>query len=421
NGYLVELDDPQEGRITVAGTPLTISPPQKIVSPAPAHGAHTQEVLATWAATPGPIGDDHTRQWPLEGIKVLDLGSHLAGPYALQMLADLGAEVIKLETTAGDPMRGIGAFLGCQRGKRGLALNLKAPEAQAALEAAIQWADVVHHNMRMPAARRLGLDAESVRKINPDAIFCHTSSYGPTGPRADWPGYDQLFQAQCGWEVLTAGQGNSPMWQRVGFMDHLCAMSSALAVVLALYHRDRTGVAQDVAGSLLGAGVLTVSETFIQADGNTAPFAELSADQLTLDEGHRILQFVDGWVMIAADQDDQLQALRSVELSGRNTGEVLAELAAIGVPAELVRLNQRAAFFDSEANHKAGLIVSTDHAQWGTLLQPAGLWNFGDIELRHERPAPALGEHTVECLREFGLDDSLIDSMLASGAALQRG
>ena len=243
NGYVVDLDDPQEGQITTAGMPLSINPPQTLLGPAPEHGAHTSEVLMSWIAEAGPTGDGRKRRWPLEGVKVLDLGSHLAGPYAPQMLGDLGAEVIKLETTAGDPMRGIGAFLGCQRGKRSLALNLKAPETRAALEAAIQWADVVHHNMRMPAAKRLGLDAESVRRVNPDAIFCHTSSYGPTGPRADWPGYDQLFQAQCGWEVLTAGQGNSPMWQRVGFMDHLCAMSSALAVVLALYHRDRTGQA----------------------------------------------------------------------------------------------------------------------------------------------------------------------------------
>ena len=420
NGYLVEIEDPEEGRITVAGTPLTISPPQKILGLAPAHGAHTREVLASWVAEPGPTGDGRKRRWPLEGIKVLDLGNYLAGPLGPQLLADMGAEVIKLEGSDGDPMRSGGAFLGCQRGKRSLALNLKAPESRAALDAAIRWADVVHHNIRMPAAIRLGLDAESVHKINPQAIFCHTSSYGPTGPRADWPGYDQLFQAQCGWEVLSAGQGNSPMWQRFGYMDHVCAMSSALAVVLAVYHRDRTGQTQDVAGSLLGAGVLTVSEIFKRADGTLAPFAELSSDQLTLDEGHRILQLVDGWVMIAADEDEQLRALSKVELSGRSTEDVLADLASVGVPAERVRLDQRAAFFDSDENHRVGLIVSTEQAEWGALQQPAGLWNFGDLGLRHERPVPALGEHTLECLREIGLDDSSIESLLESGAAFQR-
>ena len=419
NGYLADLDDPQEGLITVVGTPLTLNPPQQIVGPAPAHGAHTEEVLRSWDVTPGPTGDGRKRRWPLEGIKVLDLGSHLAGPYGPQMLADLGADVIKLETTSGDPMRWIGVFLGCQRGKRGIALNLKEPASRAALEAAIGWADVVHHNMRMPAATRLGLDAKTVREINPAVIYCHTSSYGPTGPRADWPGFDQLFQALSGWETLAAGEGNPPMWHRFGFMDHHCATSSALAVVLALYHRDRTGVGQDVAASLLGAGLLTVSETFMKADGTLAPFAGLSNDQLTRDEGHRILQHPDGWVMVAADEPDQLVALSALDLTGCSVAEALAALANAGVPAEQVRLDQMNAFFDSEDNRAAGMVASTPHALWGTLLQPGGLWSLGDQEVRMERAAPVLGEHTVECLREFGLKDQVIDDLLASGAAVQ--
>ena len=419
NGYLVELDDPQEGRITVVGSPLTLNPPQQIVSPAPAHGAHTQEVLKSWNAVAGPAGDGRRRRWPLEGIKVLDLGSHLAGPYGPQMLADLGADVIKLETTAGDPMRWIGVFLGCQRGKRGIAMNLKEPQSRAALEAAIRWADVVHHNMRMPAATRLGLDAATVREINPNVIYCHTSSYGPTGPRAHWPGFDQLFQALSGWEVLGAGDGNPPMWHRFGFMDHHCATSSALAVVLALYHRDRTGLGQDVSASLLGAGLLTVSETFKRANGTLASFAGLSADQLTLDEGHRILQQPDGWVMVAADDPEQLLALRALNLTGCTVAEALSALANAGVPAEQVRQNQMNAFFDSEDNRAAGMVSATPHALWGTLLQPGGLWSLGDQEVRFERAAPVLGEHTVECLREFGLKDELIEDLLASGAAVQ--
>lgn len=419
NGYLVDFDDPQEGLITVVGTPLSISPPQQIVGPAPEHGAHTEEVFKSWQVTPGPAGDGRKRRWPLEGIKVLDLGSHLAGPYGPQMLGDLGAEVIKLEMTSGDPMRHIGVFLGCQRGKRGIALNLKEPASRAALEAAIGWADVVHHNMRMPAATRLGLDAKTVREINPNVIYCHTSSYGPTGPRADWPGFDQLFQALSGWETLGSGDGNPPMWHRFGFMDHHCATSSALAVVLALYHRDRTGVGQDVGASLLGAGLLTVSETFKRADGTLAPFPGLSADQLTLDEGHRILQQSDGWIMVAADQPEQLAALRRLDLTGCTVAEALSVLATADVPAEQVRLDQKDAFFDSPDNRAAGMVASTPHALWGTMLQPGGLWFLGDQNLRMERAAPVLGEHTVECLREFGIQEQVIADLLASGAAVQ--
>src|SRR5262249_60399223 len=87
----------------------------------------------------------------------------------------------------------------------------------------------------------LGVDYQSLRPVNPRMVYCHTTSYGPSGDRADWPGYDQLFQAQCGWEVLGAGEGNPPMWHRFGFMDHQCALSSVLASLLALYRRGGTG------------------------------------------------------------------------------------------------------------------------------------------------------------------------------------
>jgi len=326
---------------------------------------------------------------------------------------------VKLEATTGDAMRGGGSFFGCQRGKRGLALDLKAPDARAALEAAIRWADVVHHNLRMPAARRLGLDADAVRAVNPDVVFCHTSSYGPTGPRADWPGYDQLFQAQCGWEVLGAGEGNPPMWHRFGFMDHQCAMSSALATVLALYHRDRIGTGQAVAASLLGAGVLTVSEIFKRSDGSLTPFPTLSSDQLTIDEGRRIVRMVDGWVMLAATEPDQLASLRGVQFEGRKVDDALADLAAVGVPAERVRLDNGRAFFESAANRAAGLVAEYDHVAWGHVVHPGALWWFDDQDVRLDRAVPELGEHTVECLTEFGLDEHTIEHLLESGAALQ--
>ena len=161
------------------------------------------------------------------------------------LLADLGADVVKVEATTGDKMRHVQrVFAAVPAGKRGVALDLKSPAARPALEALVRWADVVHHNLRMPAARRLGLDYESIRAINPEIIFCHASSYGPEGERADWPGYDQLFQAAAGWEVLGGGEGNDPMWFRFGFMDHLCAMASTVATLLAVWHRDRTGHGQ---------------------------------------------------------------------------------------------------------------------------------------------------------------------------------
>ncbi len=215
----------------------------------------------------------------------------------------------------------------------------------------IRWADIVHHNLRMPAAHRLGVDYESVKAINPEIVYCHTSSYGPRGPRADWPGYDQLFQSSCGWEVAGAGEGNPPMWHRLGFMDHQCALSSVVSTLLALYQRDHTGEGQFVAGSLLGAGVMTNSETYLTADGELAPVAVLDHEQTGIEPGYRIVKVADGWVAIAARTDDQLAALSTVAgvadpagaadaLASRGVDELLDALEAAGIPAERVRENR---------------------------------------------------------------------------------
>ncbi len=429
NGYIVDVDDVEAGRITVAGLPMTTDPPCRIAFPAPVLGAHTDEVLTEWSPRPRPGGAGPAGRWPLEGVKVLDLGNYLAGPYGPMILADLGADVIKIESTAGDAMRPTGwAFAGCQRGKRGVALDLKAPESRPALEALVRWADVVHHNVRMPAARRLGIDYESLRAWNPEVVYCHTSSYGPAGPRADWPGYDQLFQAQCGWEWLGAGEGNPPMWHRFGFMDHQCALSSVVATVLALYQRERTGKGQAVAASLLGAGVLTASETYVGPDGALAPYAGLDGDQTRIRPGYELIQVADGWIAVAAQTPAQLTALRTLAgtddvadaapaLRDRSRDQLLTDLDSAGVPAEAVRQAQRFPFFDDPGNQAAGMVASYQSAEWGRMEQPGAFWYFGDLDVRLHLAPPAVGEHTVEVLTEVGLERAEIDALVACGAA----
>jgi crotonobetainyl-CoA:carnitine CoA-transferase CaiB-like acyl-CoA transferase len=421
NRYVVQVDDPVVGRITVPGLPLTVDPPSAVVAPAPALGSGH----ASWAPRPPmPSGViSAPAMYPLEGVKVLDFGNFLAGPLGPMLLADLGATVIKVEATAGDQMRWVEwAFAGCQRGKRAVALDVKSPASRSALEALLRWADVVHHNLRMPAARRLGLDAASVRAVNPNVVFCHVSSYGPTGPRADWPGYDQLFQASCGWEKLAAGEGNPPMWHRFGFMDHLCAMSSIAATLMALYQRDTTGRATDCAGSLLGAGVLTNSETYLRADGSLVPVPTLDAQQTMLSEGERIIQLSDGWIAVAATSLPQVERLEKVLAEGTTTvAAVLAALDSAGVPAAEVRQEQKGPFFDDPDHLAAGLIASYRHVQWGRMEQPGAMWFFGDQEVRLDLAPPVLGEHTVEVLREVGLSDAEIEAALAAGAVVQHG
>jgi crotonobetainyl-CoA:carnitine CoA-transferase CaiB-like acyl-CoA transferase len=433
NRYVVELDDPEVGRITTAGMPLTVDPPTSIRGPAPAAGADEAAVFAEWKAAarearPATRTDRGTRRWPLEGVHVLDLGNFLAGPYAPQLLADLGADVIKLESTAGDQMRYVEwAFCGCQRGKRSVAVDLKSPSAASVLDALVEWADIVHHNVRMPAARRLGIDGDTLRARKPELIFCHTSSYGPVGPRADWPGYDQLFQSSCGWEVAGAGEGNPPMWHRFGFMDHLCALSSLVATLLALHHRDRTGTGQAVAGSLLGAGVLSCSETYVGADGELAPLPVLDHAQKRTAPGYEITEVRDGWIAIAARTDEHQAALcaaSGADLAGaaaafadRTVAEALAVLSEAGVPAEQVRLDQKESFFDDPENQKAGLVARYRHSAFGMMEQPGSSWYFGDLDARLELAPPGLGEHTIDVLTEVGLSPDAIDALLADGTA----
>jgi crotonobetainyl-CoA:carnitine CoA-transferase CaiB-like acyl-CoA transferase len=348
------------------------------------------------------------------------------------MMADLGAEVTKVEHPAGDFMRFVErTFAGCQRGKRGIAIDFKRPESRPVLEALVARADVVHHNLRMPAARKLGLDYESLRAINPRIVYCHVSSYGPVGPRRDWPGFDQLFQASSGWEMEGAGVGNPPMWHRFGMMDHQGGMASLVATLLGLLWRERTGEGQFVAASLLGASVLTTSETMQLPDGSLADFARLDADQLGVSAGRRITEVADGWVAFDATGPTEMGALQRAAVvtdarkvpeafALRTVADVLGALAAEGVPSTQVRLNQLDAFFDDPATWDAGLAARYPHPELGTVEQIGSLWNFGDLSTRLERSSPTVGQHSREILAELGFDVAAVDALLAAGAVTER-
>lgn len=435
NGYVIDVDDPVRGRMVQAGTPFSTDPPSRVTRLAPELGEHTDEVLAEArrAESRGAARSASAPavRAPLEGLRILDLGNFLAGPLGPMLLADLGADVVKLEAATGDKMRHVQrVFASCQRGKRGVALDLRAPASRSALEALVGWADVVHHNLRMPAARKLGLDDTTLRAINPDLIYCHASSYGPKGERADWPGYDQLFQASAGWEVLGGGEGNNPMWFRFGFMDHLCAMASVVATLLAVYHRDRTGQPQTVTGSLLGGGVLTNSETYLQ-DGHLAAGAPpLDQEQMGLSPGYRLYALADGWVALCARDDEELaRACAAVGAAGPETlpdtlrsaaaDATLAAWRDAGVPCEPVALDQGETFLNNPLHRELGLVVDYPHLEWGRLEQVGALWELGDLEVRLDRAPPALGEHTVEVLTEVGVDRATIDGLLAEAVAVQ--
>jgi crotonobetainyl-CoA:carnitine CoA-transferase CaiB-like acyl-CoA transferase len=221
------------------------------------------------------------------------------------------------------------------------------------------------------------------------------------------------------------------MWHRFGFMDHQCALSSLLATLLALHERNRTGRGQAVAASLLGAGVLTSSETYRTADGTLMPYDTLDGDQTTLSSGPRIVEASDGWIALALQGADAVAvacaALQAADEAGlaasvaaRSVAEVTALLAPAGIACEAVREQQRDPFFDDPGNRAAGLVAEYPHAEWGMLLQPGAMWHFGDLDVRLELAPPALGEHTASVLAQVGFSSAEITALAEQGAVVVR-
>jgi crotonobetainyl-CoA:carnitine CoA-transferase CaiB-like acyl-CoA transferase len=231
-----------------------------------------------------------------------------------------------------------------------------------------------------------------------------------------------MFQSSCGWEVEDGGEGNPPMWLRLGVCDHFAALASAYALLLGLYHRDRTGQGQMTDASLLGATILTTSEAVVRPDGRVEGLAHLDHGQTGLAPEHRLYECRDGWIAVAALSLAERAGFEAVagaqpqaRLRGLSTDEALAALGAAGAPAERVRREQLDAFLDDPDAWAAGLVSEVEHAIFGRMRQVGALWSLGDQRLGLDRPAPALGQHTREVLATLGVPAAEIEAMAADG------
>lgn len=434
NGYTTELDDPTWGPCRQAGLPFACDPPLGVRWPAPTLGEHDEEIerddrAAVSASSPDVVGAQPLT-YPLEGLKVLDLGMFVGGPYAAMLLADLGADVTKLESPTGDRMRlDELMFIASSRGKRSISIDLKKPAGRRILEKLVQWADVVHHNVRFDAAGRLGIDPASINAMNPRAIICHVSAFGPEGDKRDHPSFDPQMQATSGWMLTGAGAGNRPIWLRFPPTDVQCAQLSLIATLLAVYQRDKTGYGSGVEVSMLGGALMTNSETLLQLESDElAPFDAVDPAVCGVRAGHRLYETADGWIAVSIDRHDEKALLHeafgtdnslaiAAQLRAADTDPTCERLERLGVPVERVRRNHELQFFASEDNIRANLVVHHEHPVYGRMAQIGTYWDFGDLQTSDAMAPPTLGQHTREILLEHGFSRQDILEFSAQGAA----
>jgi crotonobetainyl-CoA:carnitine CoA-transferase CaiB-like acyl-CoA transferase len=395
----------------------------------------------------------------------------VAGPLAAQVLADLGADVIKVEPPEGEAMRAAAyAVAACQRGKRSLALDIGAPQARPVVERLLAAADVVLHNFRVGVAERLGIGEETVARLNPDAVYCHATAFGDSGPRAAFPATDALMQAVTGFERAVGGAGNEPTaatWIPIdvtggwvaaaGMLAGLCARAAGGTgqVGTGQVGTGQVGTGQYVTTSLLGAGLLLHSGVF-ERDGEVVPGPGLDAAQTGYGPGYRIYAGADGrWFALVLPDEAAWRRLASLpelaslpadyaplrggplDAAARQAETVLevafatapaaawaGRLRALGLLTELIEpLNRdgfRRAVLDDPVNRQLGRVASYPTAGWGRFEQIGPLLRYGPEGGAGPRlMLPGVGQHTVEILGELGFTPAEIDALLAAKVARQ--
>ena len=390
----------------------------------------------------------------LEGIRVIELAQIMAGPTCGMLLADMGADVIKVEKLpGGDDTRSYSepsiagesaAFMILNRNKRGMAVNLKTPGGLEVVKKLIANADVVTENYRKGTLEKLGLGYDVLKEINPRLIYCAISGYGRTGPYADKGGFDLIAQGFAGLMSITGEPGRPPAKSGTSVADINAGIFAALGIVSALVARGRTGKGQVVETSLMEAAV---QQTFWQAaiffatGVNSGP----SGSAHILTAPYQAFPTADGWINIGganqsnwerigkvigrpelagdprfrtnSDRMRNLDALTPIigdALKARTSAEWIRDFEEAGVPVGPVnRIGDMLADPQVAARE---MVVEVEHPKAGKTKALGHPIKFSDTPGKIERPAPLLGEHTREVLAELGYSGADVERLVAEGA-----
>jgi crotonobetainyl-CoA:carnitine CoA-transferase CaiB-like acyl-CoA transferase len=439
NGMVVTVEDPVLGPVEQVAPPIKFSAtPGSVRAPAPTPGEHTDVVLSTVAGWPAPetptrapVADSRPL---LAGLRILDLGAYYAGPYSSRLLADLGADVVKVEPLAGDPLRGIERpFFSAQAGKRAMAANLKDPALAPVTEAMLRHADVIHHNLRPGAADRLGLDDASVRAVNPEIVYLHAPGWGSTGPFAMRQSFAPMMSGYAGVTYEVAGRYNPPL-PPSGNEDPGNGMLGAIAILLALLHRDRDGAGQSVENPQLNATMGHLAHIVRAPGGKVLGAGRLDPLQMGVGPFDRLYETSDGWVCVVAPTAEERRAVletmavEAVDDDERQTDRLLAAFAprcardvvtrlrAAGVAAvEPVGRNLHA-FMNDPESRRTGRVAELPHPRLGHVRELDVLVRVSDAATTPHRLAPGLGEHTDGLLAELGCSSDDIAELRARAA-----
>lgn len=435
-GLRKTFNHPGLGEVSIPDVPVKLS-----ATPGEVRGLAQPVEKVEWSARPvAPQATPAHREAPLAGIRVLDLGTVIAGAHAGGILASLGADVIKIEPAEGDPFRSYGGgFLAYSRGKRGLGIDLKQTEARELFFDLARQADVVLDNYRLGVRDRLGIGYEALKAVNARIISCSINAYGKTGSRHARPGFDPLLQAEGGMMQAQGGL-DEPVLHTIPVNDVATAAIVAFAVVAALNARERTGEGQEILTSLM-AQSLTFQFAEVVDYAGRPPNAVGDRDCVGLTALHRYYPCADGWIAVACESLKEAAAFAVVLglnlpdnplnedrhgpfateiariLAGRSTEEILVQLLEAGVACAPCLRGAQA--LQSQWLWENGVFEIWDHPLVGAVLGVRGYADFSATPAGFSHSTPELGEHSIEVALEAGWPPERIEALLSSGAIFE--